>query len=260
MRRNHSAQHRGRLVASAAILVRIVVGPVAAAISLLAAEGRVTHQAAHGNLPASAALSSAADTHPTDTALRIAIAGAPFRGRADAPVVIVEFSDLDCSFCRRHARQTFPRLDAEYISVGKIKYVFKHFPLPHHRSAMSAHEAAACAADQGRFWEMHSELFGSSGGRTADALAVIAQTAGVRPEPFRLCMAKGTHGDTIRKDVTEGRAIVKGTPAFFIGFGRRDSAEVIVKATLTGAKPYPVFQQILDRLLKAEGRTPPAHP
>lgn len=82
-------------------------------------------------------------------------------GSDDAKVTLVEFSDFECPFCARHFSQTYPQLKSEYIDTGKLKYVFKHFPLSFHPNAQKASEAAECAGDQGKFWEMHDLIFQS---------------------------------------------------------------------------------------------------
>src|SRR5688572_30586908 len=86
--------------------------------------------------------------------------GAPANGKADAPLTLIEISDYHCPFCRRHVQQTQPKLYSDYVSAGKLRHVFIHYPIAQlHPDAAKSHEAAACAADQGKFWEMHTRLF-----------------------------------------------------------------------------------------------------
>ncbi|MCM2313008.1 MAG: DsbA family protein, partial [Steroidobacteraceae bacterium] len=73
-------------------------------------------------------------------------------GRENAPVTIIEFTDLQCPYCARHATQTFPRLQREYIDTGKLRYTSRDLPLPFHSFAMPAAVASRCAGEQGRFW------------------------------------------------------------------------------------------------------------
>jgi protein-disulfide isomerase len=85
----------------------------------------------------------------------------PFKGAPDARVTVVEFSDYQCPFCGRHARETLPKIDETYIKTGKVKYVFRDFPLERiHPNAVKAAEAARCAGESGKYWEMHNRLFG----------------------------------------------------------------------------------------------------
>jgi protein-disulfide isomerase len=90
----------------------------------------------------------------------LSVDGAPSMGNGDAKVTLIEFSDYQCSFCGRHFSQTLPRLMTEYVKTGKVKYVLRDFPLePIHPLAFKAAEAARCASDQGKYWEMHDRLF-----------------------------------------------------------------------------------------------------
>ena len=88
------------------------------------------------------------------------ISGLPARGDAKAPVTLIEVSDYHCPFCRRHVQQTQPRIYSELVDKGKVRHVFVHYPIAQlHPDAHRSHEAALCANDQGKFWEMHTKLF-----------------------------------------------------------------------------------------------------
>ena len=83
----------------------------------------------------------------------------PVLGDANAKVTVIEFTDFQCPFCGRHFEQTFGQIKENYVDSGKVKYVLRDFPLSFHPHAEEAAEAAECANDQGKFWEMHDELF-----------------------------------------------------------------------------------------------------
>src|SRR5690606_19329787 len=101
---------------------------------------------------------------PEFAATAIELDGAPERGSAAAPLVLVEFSDYQCPFCRRHAQQVLPELLKHYVDAGRVRYVMKQFPLVSlHPQAELAARAALCAGDQGDYWEMHDALFSWSG-------------------------------------------------------------------------------------------------
>src|SRR6185436_20936742 len=86
----------------------------------------------------------------------LTLAGAATKGRASAPLVMLEFSDFECPFCGRYSRETYPQVQREYVDTGKVRYVFRHTPIERiHPQAMKAAEAAECAGTQGKFWEMH---------------------------------------------------------------------------------------------------------
>lgn len=89
----------------------------------------------------------------------INIKGAQMKGDKNAKLALLIFTDYQCPFCGRHARDTEPQIEKEYIETGKMKMVFMDFPLDMHKNAMKAHEAGLCAADQGKFWEMNHMMF-----------------------------------------------------------------------------------------------------
>lgn len=93
------------------------------------------------------------------TKLTIDISNEPSLGEEDAPVVVVEFTDFQCPFCQTAFTSSYPQLKKEYVETGKVKYVVKDFPLPFHANAQKAAEAANCASDQGKYWELHDKLF-----------------------------------------------------------------------------------------------------
>ncbi len=95
-------------------------------------------------------------------------------GRPDAPLTMVEFTDLQCPFCNRFATQTFDQLKKDYIDTGKVRFISRDFPLDFHPQAMPAARAARCAGDQGRFWEMRTTLVKNAGQLSP---AYITQTA-----------------------------------------------------------------------------------
>lgn len=91
--------------------------------------------------------------------LAVDITDEPSIGEEDAPIVVIEFTDYQCPFCERAFSTVFSQLKQDYIETGQVKYVVKDFPLPFHPNAQKAAEAANCASDQGKYWEMHNKLF-----------------------------------------------------------------------------------------------------
>ncbi len=89
----------------------------------------------------------------------IAMDNVRMRGDKNAPITIVEYSDFQCPYCGRFYQDTYRKIDEEFIKTGKAKIVFKDFPLSIHPQASKAAEAARCAQEQGKFWEMHDKLF-----------------------------------------------------------------------------------------------------
>ena len=165
--------------------------------------------------------------------------GSPSVGPEDAPVVIVEFSDFQCPYCKR-ANPTVARILEEY--PDQVRRVFKHFPLSFHRQAMNAHRAALAAGEQGRFWEMHAMIFDSGKGLAPETMKEHAAALGLDVERFEADFGSERFEERIQADMAEGRqAGVRGTPAFFIN-GR----------LISGAQPYEVFKRRVEEVLESE--------
>ncbi|MFH1054276.1 MAG: thioredoxin domain-containing protein [Candidatus Woesearchaeota archaeon] len=158
------------------------------------------------------------------------------KGDINAPVTIVEFSDYECPFCARFYSQTLGQIDDEYIKTGKAKLIYRDFPLGFHAQAQKAAEAAECAGEQGKYYEMHDKLFedGVAGGLSS--FKKYASDLGLDTAAFNTCLDSGEMADEVKKDFQDGqKAGVTGTPAFFIN-GR----------LVVGAQPFSVFKQAID--------------
>ncbi|MGE5124909.1 MAG: thioredoxin domain-containing protein [Betaproteobacteria bacterium] len=168
------------------------------------------------------------------------LADAPVRGNPKAPVTVVEFSDFQCPYCVR-ARPTVARVREAY--GDKLRWVFRHFPLSFHQYAEKAGEAAACAGDQGRFWEMHDRLWANHAKLEVPDLKAYAAALGLDPAAFDRCLDSGRHAGLVDRDLQAGASYgVSGTPAFFVN-GR----------PLIGAQPFEAFQQVIDDELRRAG-------
>ena len=178
----------------------------------------------------------------------------PLKGKADAPITIIEFSDYQCPFCGRFVKNTFPDIAKKYIDAGKVKYVFRDFPLEFHKQAPKASEAANCAADKGKYWEMHDKLFDNQSALTVDKLKQYAADIGLDTESFNACIDSGKHADEINKDLEDGKkATVSGTPTFFIGKTQSGKKEIAGKR-MVGARPFSSFEQVIEQLLAEPGK------
>ena len=195
---------------------------------------------------------SVAETPSSEILLEIA--DAPSRGAKEARLVLVEFSDYQCPFCARHVRQTVPEIEREYVRTGKVRYVFRDFPLEAiHPQAFRAAEAARCAGEQGKFWEMHDRLFAHQHALGPEDLIAHAEAVGLNVARFRRCLESGRFAERIRRDLSEGRrAGVRGTPSFFLGFAE-PGGKVRVMRILRGAHPYGAFRQVIEELLHTGG-------
>lgn len=180
----------------------------------------------------------------------IHIAADPVLGTADAAVTIVEFIDYECGFCQQFGQRTLPQVKAQYIDTGKLRYVARDFPLPAHSRARPAAIAAACAREQGRFWEMHDALL-AAGGELADAdLDRYAGSLGLDRDAFAACRAEPRHAARLDADFAAARAIgVSGTPSFLVGPSRGDVAE---GRLVRGSVDFAAFEKLLAPYLKAD--------
>jgi len=184
----------------------------------------------------------------------VTIDDAPTRGNATAKVTLVEVSDYHCPFCRRQNLQTMPQVLADYVNSGKVRYVFIDYPIAQlHPDAFKSHEAAACAGDQGKYWQMHDLLFTNAPARDASQLTANAGMLGVDTKKFETCLNDGKggpHAPAIRASIARMQQLgVEGTPLVLIGLTPAPGTPMKVLATVYGAKPYPEFKTALDQVL-----------
>ena len=174
--------------------------------------------------------------------LEISTEGSPSLGAVDAPVTVVEFSDFECPYCLAMF-STLRTLREEYGK--KIRLVFRQFPLNSiHPRAQKAAEASLCAADQGKFWEMHDSMFENQGDLEVSDLESRAEVLGLDVTRFQSCLSDAQHADRVKEDVAAGTAAgVTGTPAIFVN-GR----------PLLGTVPYQQITGFVDEELKSAGQ------
>jgi protein-disulfide isomerase len=170
-------------------------------------------------------------------------------GNPDAPLTIFEYSDFQCPYCRIAALEIVPQIEAEYVATGKVKIVWKQFPIEGDESVWAA-EASECAAEQNAFWEYHDTLFLNRQGINVGTfvisnLKLMAKELGLDTEAFNTCLDEGRYDDKVADDYSEGRLRqITGTPTFFVG-----QTEVV------GAKAYSDFQTAIDDELAKLGVT-----
>jgi protein-disulfide isomerase len=180
-------------------------------------------------------------------AAAISINGAPTIGDPAARLVLVEFSDFHCPFCRRHAREVLPLIKRDFVDSGKVLYVFRHFPMERtHPMAPTAAQAADCAARQDRFWEFHDRLFGAAGPVRSSELEKEAKAVRLDIGRFRDCMGGVAAADRVRQDLDDARHFgLRGTPGFVLAF-RDGEGDPRVVTVLGGARPYSAWKELLD--------------
>ncbi len=166
----------------------------------------------------------------------VAVGDAPSRGPKDAPVTIVEFADFECPYCAR-AVPTLKQITERY--GDQVRIAFRDYPLPNHTKAPKASEAAACAADQGQFWEMYEKLFAAAGKLDEVDLKRQAIDLGLDSATFYECLDSGRKAAGVRDNVAAAQGLgITGTPAFYIN-GR----------LLSGAQSFERFAEVIDEEL-----------
>jgi protein-disulfide isomerase len=170
-------------------------------------------------------------------------------GNPDAPLTMVEFTDLECPFCRRFYTTTFEQLKTAYIDTNKLRYVSRDFPLDAiHPLAVTAARAARCAGAQGRFWEMRHGILKNNVALTKELFFSGADALQLDAPRFKSCVDDPKAFATeIQRDMTDAeRAGVTGTPAFVVG---RTSGMVLDGILMMGAQPFEAFDAQLTALL-----------
>lgn len=184
--------------------------------------------------------------------VKVSLDDDPVKGNPDAEVTIVEFSDFQCPFCLRFYDQTLPLIQKNYIDTGKIKFVYRDFPIDNlHPNARPAHIAAECADEQGKFWDYHDILFERVDEwqrlpmtNLGDKFVAYADELELEQSSFISCLESPTIAQEVQTDYLDGgRYGVTGTPAFFVGT-EKDGFILI-----SGAQPYSSFQTTIDSLL-----------
>jgi len=179
----------------------------------------------------------------------IDVQAAPTRGMPTARVAIVEYSDFQCPFCGRVARDTLTEIDRAYVDTGRVRLVFKNLPLSMHKFAQGAAEAAMCASAQHEFWPMHDLIFAHQDKLSAADLNVVAQTVGVDVEAFSRCLSTGQARAQISADASEGERLgIESTPTFLVGRYQTDGRVRVVEV-IQGATSAAHFKDVLDPLL-----------
>jgi len=185
--------------------------------------------------------------HPVEGSLDLA--GAPLKGNAQAVLTMVEFSDFQCPYCKRHVDTTVPELEKDYVTSGKVRYAFVDFPLESiHPQAFKAAEASHCAEEQQHFWEMHDRLFANQEALTPEDLVGHAKALGLNTTTFKQCLDSGKYADKIKANVAAGERFgVSGTPAVLLGISEGTGVKGV--KLLVGSLPFSVFKEEIDKLL-----------
>jgi len=174
-----------------------------------------------------------------------------YLGAESAPIVITEYADYQCGFCQQFDMVQFPDIVRQLIETGKVRWRYRDFPLNMHPFAWMAAHSAACADDQGRYWEQHAAIYQGTGqwsreSEPSGTFREYAKTVGLDVKAYDACMMSAKFAGRIKAGYDEGvSAGVSGTPTFFIN-GRLYS----------GGPTSDAFKRIIDSLAPAPAATP----
>jgi protein-disulfide isomerase len=200
----------------------------------------------------------------------------PMLGNSKAGITLIEFSDFQCLFCRRFWNESLQQIKKEYIDTGKVRLVYRDYPLSAlHPSAQISAEASECADEQGKFWEMHDKIFKEQAKQGTGTVAyeitdlkTWASQIGLDKNKFNQCLDSGKYKTEVEKDLADGSSYgVSGTPAFILMKGNKTEIDtrIIAEALnknqsivpmpngnyfISGAQPFSTFKGLIDEELK----------
>jgi protein-disulfide isomerase len=180
------------------------------------------------------------------------ISGAPTQGQPTAPVTVIEFSDFQCPFSARYTNETFPRVKQQYIDTGKVRYVFHDFPLKNmHPLADRLAEAAQCASEQKKFWELRQTLFSNQAAVISEeAITEQAKSAKIDVVAFQRCLRDIRSANKVAQEAAEASANgVTGTPTFFLGRTEPTGSKVNILKIIVGHQPFENFKEAIESIL-----------
>jgi protein-disulfide isomerase len=178
------------------------------------------------------------------------------RGRADAPVTLIEYSDFTCGYCLKFFRDTWPKLQAKYVETGKLRFVYRDYPRADRGVGVDAAVAARCAGAQGRYWAMHDRLFGEGARLDSGTFRVYAKAIGLDQEAFAQCFDERRYLESIFQDRQEAnRWGFHGTPGFILMHTVGGATEKEPAVAIPGAFPFDDFAEEIERLLRSAPRS-----
>jgi len=172
-------------------------------------------------------------------------------GRDDAPVTMVEFTDYQCPFCRRFESQSFAQLKKDYIDTGKVRFVSRDLPLEFHPNAPAAANAARCAGEQNKFWELHDAIMQDTATDLGpEAILKYGEKVDLDIPSFKTCLDQKKYVAAIQKDTADAGSLgISGTPSFVIGKTAKDQIDGV---RIVGAVPYSVFDSTIKNILSVQ--------
>jgi protein-disulfide isomerase len=189
-----------------------------------------------------------APQEPPAQKAKLSLDAMPMLGVKTAPITIVEFTDYQCPYCQRFHVATFPELKKNYIDTGMVRFFSRDMPLDFHPNAMRAAQAARCANEQGKFWQLRDVMGANPNNLDLESILKFAGDLKMDAGALRACIASDKYKTIVQKDLLEAMSIgATGTPAFVVG---RTTPEGVDGELMLGALPYEMFDQKLKSLAK----------
>ncbi|MGB3398365.1 MAG: DsbA family protein [Nitrospira sp.] len=178
------------------------------------------------------------------------------RGKADAPVTMIEYSDFTCGYCLKFFKETWPKIQARYVDTGKVRFLYKDYPRADQGPGVTAALAARCAGDQGTYWPMHDRLFAADGRLDVDSYSQHAKAIGLDQTKFRQCLRDAPHVQAIFQDRDEANGWgFHGTPGFVLMRTTQQPTTKNPAIAIPGAFPFEAFEEEIEKLLASPGAT-----
>jgi protein-disulfide isomerase len=185
--------------------------------------------------------------------LKISVGDSPSMKEGSPGLVLIEVSDFQCPYCGEGFRDVLPRIRGKFVQTGKVELIFLDLPLQMHPNAFKAAEAAACAGDQKKFWEMHDLLFSHQQALSPEQLPGYAGELGLDAAAFQTCLSGGKHAAGIRQHVRIANTLgLHGTPDFVLGRRVAGGDKVEVLDLVKGLPPYEDLEKKIDALLASK--------
>jgi protein-disulfide isomerase len=178
------------------------------------------------------------------------LSSVPMLGDKNAPITIVEYTDYQCPFCQRFHLSAYPEIKKNYIDTGKVRFYSKDLPLDFHPNAMRAAQAARCAGEQGKFWEIRDVMGANPDKLDMGHIIQFATNLKLDTQKFQDCVNSDKYKDRVQADVAEAMRVgANGTPAFVVGksTGNGVDGELVV-----GAMPFAMFDEKIKQVQSAK--------